>query len=155
MPVVARPNLTTAIRSRLLQFTEVTSLVSSAAGWTDGRTDPRIASQLHDRWAMPTRAIRLRRTGGPLVEQDYSLGLWRSRIDLFCYGAYGHEAQGLLDIVVPALCPLQGTASGFTIGGCRVAVIEPEAEGFSDVDPASGWPFAWMPLLVLWLGVQL
>jgi hypothetical protein len=131
----------------------VTSLVSGAAGWTDGRTDPRIASQLHDKWAMPTRAVRLRRTGGPLGDQDYSLGLWRSRIDLICYGGHPHEAQQLLDTVVPALCPLQGVAGSFTQGACRVALIEPEAECFCDVDPTTGWPFAWLPLSVLWLGV--
>lgn len=153
MTVVARPNLTSAIRSRLLQFTEVVSLVSSPAGWTDGRTEARVGSQVHDRWAMPTRAIRLRRTGGPLVAGDYGLGLWRSRIDLFCYGSHGHEAQDLLDVVVPALCPRQGTDSGFTLGGCRVALIEPEAEAFADTDPTTRWPFAWMPLSVLWLGV--
>lgn len=153
MVVVARPNLTTALRSRLLSFPEVVALVSGAAGWTDGRTDPRIASQVHDHWAMPTRAIRLRRTGGPLVEQDYSLGLWRSRIDLFCYGAHGHETQTLIDTVLPALCPPQGVSASFTAGACRVALVEPEAEAFVDTDPATDWPFAWVPLSVLWLGM--
>lgn len=153
MAVAARPNLTTALRSRLLSFPEVVALVSGSSGWTDQRTDPRIASQVHDHWAMPTRAIRLRRTGGPLVEQDYSLGLWRSRIDLFCYGAHGHETQTLIDTVLPALCPLQGVAASFTVGACRVAMIEPEAEAFVYTDPTTGWPFAWVPLSVLWLGV--
>jgi hypothetical protein len=153
MAVAARPNLLSALRTHLLTFPEITSLVSSAGGWTDGRTEPRIASQIHDRWAMPTRAIRMRRTGGPLTENDASMGLYRARVDLFCYGGHPHEAQGLLDTVLPALCPLQGTAAGFTHGPCRVALIEPEAECFTDVDPTTGWPFAWLPLSVLWLGV--
>jgi hypothetical protein len=153
MVVTARPNLLSALRSRLLGFPEITSLVSSAAGWTDGRTEARIASQVHGLWAMPTRAIRMRRTGGPLVENDASMGLWRARIDLVCYGAHPHEAENLLDVVLPALVPLQGEPAGFTVGPCRVALIEPEAEVFADVDPTSGWPFAWVPLVALWLGV--
>jgi hypothetical protein len=152
MAIVVRPNLGTALRARLLTFPEVTALVSSAAGWTDGRTEPRIASQLHDKWKMPTRAVRLRRTGGPIVENDASLGIWRSRVDLICYGGAGHEAVGLLDTVLPALVPTQRAAAGFTAGPCRVALVEPEAELFADVDPATGWPFAWLPLSVLWLG---
>jgi len=151
MPVIARPNLGSAVRARLLQFPEITSLVSSAAGWTDGRTEPRVGSQMHDKWHMPTRAIRLRRTGGALVEQDYSAGLWRSRIDLFCYGGHPHEAQQLIDVVLPALCPTQDTAAGFEIGGCRVGLIEPEADGFADIDPTTSWPTAWVPLSILWV----
>lgn len=153
MVVTARPNLLSALRTRLLGFTEVTSLVSSPAGWTDGRTEARIASQVHGLWAMPTRAVRMRRTGGILLEGDASMGLYRARIDLFCYGGHPHEAEALLDVVLPALVPLQGAAAGFTIGNCRVGLIEPEAEVFADVDPTSGWPFAWLPLVVLWLGV--
>jgi hypothetical protein len=34
-----------------------------------------------------------------------------------------------------------------------VAFVEPEAECFTDTDPTTGWPFAWVPLSVLWLGV--
>lgn len=150
MPVIARPNLLTAIRSRLLTFPEVTSLVSSSAGWTDGRTEARVASQMHNLWKMPTRAIRLRRAGGALVDGDYSLGLWRSRVDVFCYGAAGHEAIGVLDVVLPALCPVQGTDASFTVGTCRVALIEPEAEVYADTESDTGYPFAWVPLSVLW-----
>jgi hypothetical protein len=134
MPVAVRPNLLTALRSRLL-------------------TEARIASQIHDRWRLPTRAIRLRRAGGPLVENDYSLGLWRSRVDLFCYGSAGHEAIELIDTVLPALCPLQGTPADFTIGPCRVALIEPEAEVYADVETDTRYPFAWVPLSVLWRGL--
>lgn len=158
MTVIARPNLGTALRARLLTFPEVVTLVSTTGGYVSTATAeqkalPRIASQIASYWSMPTRAIRLRRTGGALTDGDYSLGLWRSRIDLFCYGAAGHEAIGLLDVVLPALCPLQGTSAGFTEGTCRVALIEPEADVFADVDPQTGWPFAWVPLSISWLGI--
>lgn len=149
MAITARPNLLTAMRSRLLTFSEVTSLVSSAAGWVDGRTEARVASQIHGQWKMPTRAIRLRRGGGP-PSFDFRVGLWRARVDVFCYGGAGHEASDLVDIVFPVLCPEAGAPSDFAAGNCLVGLVEPEAEVFADVEPDSRWPFAWFPVSVLY-----
>lgn len=150
MVVVARPNIVTAVRSRLLTFPEVTSLISSPAGWVDGRTEARIGSQIHSAWKMPTRAIWLNRVGGPQTPDDYSMGLWRSRIDLYCYGGAGHEAQDLMDIVIPALCVRQSSVAAFTLRGCRVVEIAPEADGFADVNPATRWPHVLVPIMVTW-----
>lgn len=152
MPVLARPDLLGAMLSHLRGIPEVTALVSSAAGWKDGRTEPRISGQLQSQWNMPTRAVRLRRTGGPILGDDFTMGLWTSRVDVLCYGQDVRLAAGLLDVVLPALCVLQGNAAGFTEHGCRVGSIEPEADVFADVDPESEWPFAFLPLVVRWLG---
>lgn len=153
MVLIAQPNLISALRSHLLTFPEITSLVSSPAGWTDGRTEPRVASQIHDRWVMPTRAITLRLTGGPTDENDASMGLETARVDVQCYGSHPHEAQGLINLVVPALQPLQRTPAGFTQGPCRIGSITREAAVIVDVNPTTGWPFAWVPMIVRWLGV--
>lgn len=150
MVVVARPNLVTALRDRMLTFSEVTSLISSSAGWTDGRTEARIGSQIHGLWKMPTRAIWLNRVGGPQTPGDYSMGLWRSRIDLYCYGGAGHEAQDLMDIVLPALCVRQGVAASFALRGCRVVEIAPETDAFADVNTATRWPHVVVPIMVTW-----
>lgn len=139
--------------SHLRGIPEVTDLVSSAAGWTDGRTEPRISGQLQDKWRMPTRAVRLRRTGGPIIGGDYSMGLWTSRIDVLCYGQDVRLAGGLLDVVLPALCVLQGNEASFIENGCQVGSVEPEADVFADVDPETTWPFAFAPLIVRWIGV--
>lgn len=146
MVVTARPNILTALRSRLLTVPEIVTLVSSAAGWTDGRTEPRIASQIHGDWKMPTRAVRLRRTGGD--SPDFAFGIYYPRIDVFCYGKFGHESAELMDLVFAALCPTQRTESGFTAAGCVVGSIEPEAEVYADVEPVTRYPFAWMPFRV-------
>lgn len=148
MPVVARPNLLTCLRSRLLQVPEITDLVSSAAGWTDGRTEARIASQLHDKWKLPTRAIRLQRVGGAPDGEDYRFGIWRSRVDVFCYGAHGHEAAELAELVLAVFCPRQRTDAGFTLAGCVVEGIEPEADIYADVERDTRYPFAWAPYRV-------
>lgn len=99
---------------------------------------------------MPTRAIWLNRTGGPQAPGDYSMGIWRSRIDLYCYGGAGHEAQDLLDLVVPALCVRQGTEASFTLRGCRVVEIVPEADALADINPQTRWPHVMIPIVVIW-----
>ena len=154
MAVVARPDLIGAMLTRLRAIPEVAAQVSSSAGWTDGRSgSPRISGAVQDAWKMPTRSIRLRRTGGPIVGSDYSLSLWSSRVDVLCYGATVLEASALLDLVLPALCPPQGQSAGWTVNGCRVGSIEPEADAIATVEPDTQWPFAWAPLIVRWLGV--
>jgi len=151
--VLARPDLLGAMLTHLRGISEVTELVSSSSGWTDGRTEPRISGQLQDKWKLPTRAVRLRRTGGPIIGTDFTMGLWSSRVDVLCYGQDVRLAAGLLDVVLPALCTMQGNAAGFTEHGCRVGSVEPEADVFADIDPESHWPFAYLPLIVRWLGV--
>lgn len=141
MAVVARPDLLGALIARLRATTEITALTST-----------RISGELQDAWTMPTHAVTLRRSGGP--PGDYLGGIWYSRIDVTAYGSTRREATRLLDIVLPALCPLQGPPGGsFIQSAVRVYDIAPEAEMIADTEPDTGWPFAWMPLVVSWCGV--
>lgn len=144
MVVTARPNLSTALIARLRQTPEIATLVSTADGWTDGRTgQARISSIMQDGWSMPCRAIRLRRTGGD--NGDFSLGIYTPRVDVFCYAAKGHEAAELMELVFATFCPTQRTDAGFVAAGCVIGQIVPEADLYADVERDTGYPFAWMP----------
>ena len=152
MVIVARPDLLGCLLLRLRSFGEVTALVNSAAGWTDGRVgSPRISAVIHDKWAMPTRAVRLMKTGGP--PGDIQTNVLRQRVDVTCYGSNDREASDLLNMVAPALAPDQSGISSFTLAGCRVYDVVPEAATIVDVDPNLGWPFAWQPFVIVWAGV--
>lgn len=153
MPALARPDMLGALLVHLRDTPEVTDLVSSAAGWTDGRTEPRVSGSRQPKWKLPTRAVRLRRTGGPIIGQDFTMGLWTSRVDVLCYGQDERLAGGLMDIVLPALCVLQGNAAGFTVGNCRIGSIEPEADVIVDIEPGTEFPFAWCSVIVRWSGL--
>lgn len=157
MVVVARPDLLGALIARLRAITELTALVATSAGATDGRTTPRISGQRQDWWRMdpppvgPAHSILLQRTGGP--PGDYLGGLWFSRIDMTTYGPNNREATRLMDILLPTLCPAQGGTSGsFIQSGVRVYDIAPEAEMLVTSDPERAWPFAWLPVVVTWNG---
>lgn len=153
MAVLARPDLIGAMLGHLRSISEITSDVSSAAGWKDGRTEPRISGTRQKLWKLPTKAVRLKRSAGPIRGQDFSMGLWTPRVDVFCYGQDERLAGALADIVMPALCVLQGQTAGFTVNGCRIGSIEPEADVNVDLEPDTDFPVAWFPLIVSLLGV--
>jgi hypothetical protein len=152
MPILARPDVLGCLLLRLRSFSEVTALVNSAAGWTDGRVgSPRISAVVSGMWVMPTRAVRLMKTGGP--PGDIQTNVLRQRVDVTCYGSTDREASDLLNMVAVALAPDQSVRSSFTLGGCRVYDVVPEAAAIVDVDPQTTWPFAWQSFVVTWSGV--
>jgi hypothetical protein len=149
MAVVARPDVLGSIVAYLRSFPEITALVATAAGATDSRTTPRVSGEKQDWWDMPTHAVWLNRTGGPIVGSDYLLGWWNQRIDVTCYGSSKREATRLMELVLPALCPMQGERAGsFVWSGVRVSDIVPESDIISEIEDDTGWPFAWLPVIV-------
>lgn len=147
MAVTALPDVLGATMAYLRSVSEITALVATAAGATDGRSTPRVSGEKQDWWKMPTHAVWLNRTGGPVG--DYLNGWWNQRIDVTCYGSTKREATRLLEIVFPALCPRQGERPGsFVQSGVRIGDIIPEAGIISDVEPDTTWPFCWLPVVV-------
>jgi hypothetical protein len=149
MTVVARPDVLGAIVARLRSFSEITALVATAAGATDSRTTPRVSGEKQNWWKMPTHAIWLNRTGGPIVGSDYLLGWWTQRLDVTCYGSSKYEATRLMELVLPALCPMQGERDGsFVQAGVRISDVFPESDIISDIEDDTKWHFSWLPVLV-------
>lgn len=143
MPVVVRPNLLAGLIARLKTFSEVTAHVGSSPA--------RIAPEIDDGWPMPTKAVRLRQTGGP--RSDVQASILTGRVDVTCYGSTPLDASTLLDIVISALCPDQMGRSGWVQGALRVYDVTPEAGPISDREPDTRWPFAWQPILITYSGV--
>jgi hypothetical protein len=145
-----------AMVAYLRSFSEITALVATAGGATDGRTEPRISGEKQNWWKMnppnlggPAHAVWLNRTGGPIVGSDYLLGWWNQRIDVTCYGSSKREATRLMELVLPALCPMQGERAGsFVQSGVRVSDVFPESDIISEVEDDTGWPFSWLPVIV-------
>jgi hypothetical protein len=162
MVVVARADLIYSLNGYLRTFTaEWTALgLDSAAGWKDPppgrtkRTGPRISSEIQggdDGWKMPTRAIVLRKAGGPVIGDDYALGLKTTRIDTFSYGATGLEADQVWAMLDAILVPSTGSRSAsFTRSGCAIVDIRPEADALAQTDPDTGWRRVWAPFVVTW-----
>jgi hypothetical protein len=157
--VVARPDLLYALGGWLRSFSDLTALVSSSAGWkTPGtRSGPRISSEIQggpDGWNMPTRAIVLRKAGGPVIGDDYTMGLKRTRIDTHCYVATGLEADGVWAMLDAVLVPEAGLRSAsFVQNGVHIVDVIPEADATARTDQDTGWRSMWAPYVVLWRAV--
>lgn len=153
MVVQARADLLYAVIGHLLSFPELTSLVNSAGGWQAGKgSGARISSSFQDGWKMPTRAIWLKKSGGPVG--DYEAGLHTTRLDARCYGANGFEADQVWAMLDAILAPATGERTvSFARNGCRVVNIRPEAAEISDREQDTRYPYVWRPYLVDWRGV--
>lgn len=143
MTVQVQPDLMGTMIARLRSFAEITALV--------GTTPPRVSAEFQRDWPMPCKAVRVRASGGP--RGDVSVNILQSRLDVFCYGETGFEANRLKRTVYPALCPDQSGIASFVLAHTRVYDIRPEAEGISDTDLSTGWPFCWFPVIVTWGGI--
>lgn len=150
MTLTAEADILAAITARLRTFTEITNLTST-----------RIGGEIGEAWfsgPAATYAVRLRRTGGPVDLDQRTAGIARARLDCWCYGSSAKTANDLLSLVLAALCPVQGAASGngsfiqTLTGGSKVRVyaIAPEVEPISDREPDTGYRFAWCPLVATW-----
>lgn len=143
MVVIAHADITGCMLARLRSFPELTALVGGAS--------PRISASFQESWAMPVKAVLLRKAGGPIIGDDYALGLKRTRIDVFCYGATGLDADRLWAMVDAILVPRQGEhPASFHQAGCRVDTIVPEADADAQVEPDTGLHRVFSPYLVNW-----
>lgn len=148
MVVVAVPDVLKSAVEFLKAAPEVAALVSSASGWTNGGSGPRISGALGKDWKVPTQAIVVRRAGGP---GQLGQGRHASRLDVWCYGANGLEAVTLWRTVHPALCPQPGDGvRGWTAAGCRVTDVVQEADPIPADDVDLGWAALVTPYLVFW-----
>jgi hypothetical protein len=163
MPVAAIADPTAALNAYLRSFSEITALVSSAAGYTDDATTaqkarPRISTTVQPFWRMPAEAILIRRRSGPAPDRDGRLRT--SRFDLWYFG-YGGAAQSvsrqeraafaLWRQTQPILCPTHGQSTRFVQAGCLVTGIEEEADPFPFDDQATGWRVIVGPILCRWV----
>ena len=148
MAVTAQANILNAIVLRLRTFTEITTLTSV----------DRIGAKIGEDWfpgptAQP--AIWLRRSGAPVDPDAWLVGVQNQRLDLWCYGASGLAAAGLMNLALAALCPAQGTVNRGSFkqaltGGTSVIVynIVPETGVIDGTDPETGYAYSWCPLMV-------
>lgn len=161
MTVAARSDLLYSIGGFLRSFTAEWHSVGldSNSGWKlpNQRSGLRISSEIQggsDGWMMPTRAIVLRKAGGPVIGDDYTLGLKTTRIDTFSYGATGKEADDVWAMLDAILVPATGSRSAsFTLHGCTISDIRPEADALAQTDPQTGWRRVWAPYQVTWISV--
>lgn len=154
--VVARPNLTYGLNGYLRTFPDLTALVSSNGGWKQPakKSGPRISQKLQggeDGWKMPTRAIVLRRAGGPIIGDDYTMGLWSTRIDTLSYGATGLEAEEVWAMLDAVLVPQTGQRNAaWSMNGVRVSDVVPETDAAMLTDPDTRWEYMFAPYIVRW-----
>lgn len=153
MSVPPRPDILSAVLDRLRANTDLAALTNTAAGWKDGGSGIRIAGSIQPKWKMPTKAVIVRPRGGPIDFEKRSVGLLKSRMDVFCYGESSYEAQRLWRTLDPVLCPDQSRLSFFKLNGCRVVGITAEREYDTDVEPDSGWHRAMYSVLVDWFAL--
>ena len=155
MPVLARPDLLYAVRGYLRSHAELAALVGSAGGWKQPavRSGPRISSEIQggsDGWKMPTRAIIVRKAGGPVDEEGYAQGITLTRLDTFSYGATGAEADEVWRLLDAILVPTDGRPASFDWQGVAIGNIVPEAGEAMLVDPEAEWRYVFRPYVVLW-----
>lgn len=131
--------------------------LDSAAGWKQPltRSGLRISSEIQGGdlgWKMPTRAIVLRKAGGPTVGDDYALGIKTTRIDTFSYGATGQEADGVWALLDAILVPQTGLrVAGFTRSGVTVVNVVPESDASALRDPDTDWRYVFASYAVKWM----
>lgn len=166
MVVTARADIVYSLNGWLRTFADEWHAIGldSATGWkaapdpSQQRSGPRISSEIQggdNGWRMPTRAIVLRKAGGPVVGNNYTLGLKTTRIDTFSYGASGKEADDVWAMLDAILVPSQGSRSaGFVLNGCVVSDIRPEVDALAQTDDATGRRRVWAPYLVDWRSVS-
>ena len=147
MAVTAQANILNAIVLRLRTFTEITALTSV----------DRIAGQIGEDWfpgPSARQAIRLKRSGAPVDQNLWLVGLQEQRLDCWCYGANGKECIDLMNIVLAALCPTMAAGPGSfkqtLTGGSKVIVtnIIPETGVIEGTEPDTGYHYCWCPLMV-------
>lgn len=144
MVVASRADLVGCLIARLRSFSELTALVGGAS--------PRISARLQDAWAMPTGAVLLRKVGGPNPGDEYMMGRKATRIDVFCYGSTGYEADRVWGKVDPILVPEQGSGRSacFRLNGVRVDDIVPESDAISTIEQQTNWPRVSASYIVRW-----
>lgn len=144
MTLLPEPDILGAITARLRSFSEINTATSG-----------RIAGELGKDWftgGEARAAIRVRRTGGPVIPERRMIGQAFARLDVWCYGSSARAAGDLMGYALAALCPLQGTAGSFTqavtnSGSVRVYDIFPNAEPISDREPDTGYRYSWVPII--------
>lgn len=165
MVVAARADLIYATIGRLRSYTaEWTAMgIDSSAGWKTPptgsglvkRTGPRISGEIQgglNGWNLPTRALVLRKAGGPARGADYMLGLKTTRLQLTAYGATGVEAEGVWALADAILVPNTGARpASFELHGCRISDIAPESDAAALREPETQWPFVTTSYLVTWM----
>lgn len=156
MVVQARADLIYAVIGYVRSFTAEWSALqlNSAAGWKGGGSGLRISGERQggkDGWDMPTRAIRIRKAGGPNVADDYTLGIKHTRIQATCYGATGAEADKVWAMLDAILVPAGDRAAGFVRSGCVVSDIVPESDAASLIDPDERWPYVEASYIATWV----
>lgn len=165
MTVAARSDLLYSIGGYLRTFTTEWHAIGldSVGGWkaapdpSQQRSGLRISSEIQggpNGWAMPTRAIVLRKAGGPVIGDDYTMGLKTTRIDTFSYGATGKEADDVWAMLDAILVPATGSRSAsFTLHGCAIDDIRPEADALAQIDDKTGWRRVWAAYVCTWISV--
>lgn len=162
MVVAARADLLFTICGQLRTYgAEWAALgVDSVGGWKtpddplDKKSGPRVSSEIQggpSGWNMPTRAIVLRKAGGPSIGDDYTMGLKTSRIDAFAYGATGKEADDVWALLDAILVPTDGRAAGFILNGIAVSDIRPAVDALAQTEPDTGWRRVWASYFVDWV----
>jgi hypothetical protein len=165
MVVIARSDLLYALAGYVRSFAaEWTALgLDSAGGWKTPpsgsglakRTGPRISGEIQGGdagWKLPTRAIVIRKAGGPNVGDDYTLGIKHTRIQATCYGGTGVEADGVWALLDAILVPNSGDRpASFVRAGCRISDIVPESDAAALREPETQWPFVTASYVVTWI----
>lgn len=148
MTVVAVPDVLKSAVEYLKTVPEVTTIVSTAAGWTNGASGARISGVLGSNWRVPTQGIVIRRAGGP---GQIGQGRHQTRLDVWCYGSNALEAVNLWRVVHPALCPEIGSGvRGWLASGCRVVDVVQDADPIPSDDLEVGWSVLVTPYLLTW-----
>jgi hypothetical protein len=147
MTLLVVPDVLKSMSSYLASVPEITAIVSTAAGWTNGGSGNRISGALGKNWKVPTQGIVIRRAGGPGADD---IGLHRSRLDVWCYGSNGREAVNLWRIVHAALCPQQPIIRGWTFDNCKVLDVDQDADPIPADDTDTDWAILITPYMLLW-----
>jgi hypothetical protein len=147
MTLVIVPDVLTSLAGYLASVPEVAAIVSTAAGWTNGGSGNRISGAFGKNWRVPSRAIVIRRAGGPGGDD---IGLHRSRLDVWCCVTNMREAVELWRNVHAALCPQQPISRGWTFDHCRVLDVEQDADPIPQDDTDTDWSILVTPYVLTW-----
>lgn len=160
MVVTAPPDIVGALLVRLRSFAVEWSALGldSHAGWKGSGSGLRISGEIgggEHGWKMPTRGLIIRRAGGPIVGDDYAMGLYATRIDTVSYGPTGELAGAVWALLHAILVPKTGEQRypSFTVAGCRVGNIVPEVGPVSDTERDTGYRYVFAPYIVQWVEV--
>lgn len=148
MSVTPLPDVLKSLQTYLANNTDVAALVSTAAGWTNGGSGPRVGMVTGANWRVPSTSVKLRRAGGA---GQLGAGRHETRVDVWCMGGNERDAITLWRTVQAVLCPLTGDSIiGWTAAGCRVTDVVQDADPIPGDDLEVGWSVVVTPYLLVW-----